>query len=144
MILSMTFQCRLFILSALLGIAGGFAYTFIVSAAMIWNKRALKHICDIVFWLSYALGIFLVMLRVNYGEIRPFSILGIFIGMVIYYAAFEEYVRRITAFILKTAVKSISTFIEIVLTPFKILLFPFRKLTIYLKKTCKNIKSMRK
>lgn len=143
MILSMTFQCRLFVLAVVLGMTGGFIYTFIPMAAVYLN-RAVKNMCDVLFWLLYAIMVFLVMLRVNNGEVRPFSILGIFLGLVIYHTVFEKYACRIIGIVFKTAVRIISTFMEIVLTPIKILLFPVKKLTFCLKKACKNLKSMRK
>ncbi len=144
MILSMTFQCRLFLLAVAMGIAGGFVYTFIISAVLLTGKRMLKQICDVLFWLMYALGVFLVMLPVNCGEIRPFSILGIFVGFIIFHGIFGEYVLKITNIVYKACLRIISVLTEIVLTPINILLFPVKKIIFYLKKACKNVKNMRK
>ncbi len=144
MILSMTFQFRLFFMAAAMGIAGGLAYTLMCTACtMICKSRSVKNILDMVFWILYSLVFFLSMLYVNYGEIRPFSIMGIALGMLIYYMIMENTARRAAEFIFGILHKILLLITEIILTPFKLFLFPAKKLLLIIKKACKNAKSMR-
>ncbi len=140
MILSMTFQCRLFLFSVVLGAAGGFIYTLLTRFNIHGRPGLVKNICDMVFWLMFALIVFLCMLRVNYGEIRPFSILGIGLGMLVYHVLAEEYVRKALAFIFAILAKILGILTEILLTPFKILLFPAKKIIFSIKRLAKSSK----
>ncbi len=140
MILSMTFQCRLFFISAALGAAGGFIYTVISCTDIYRRRKIIRYALDMIYWLMFAMAVFLCMLCVNRGEIRPFSILGIALGMIIYHMTLDRYMRNILTFIYKIASKLLSTLIEIVLTPIKLLMFPLKKILFNVKKLAKSSK----
>lgn len=144
MILSMTFQCRLFFIALVLGTAGGLVYTLIFSTGFIKKHRTAKNIFHIVFWLVFALVIFLTMLSINYGEIRPFSILGIALGLFIYHLTAEYYVQKAAVFFYKIFMKLLFLLIEIIFTPIKIALFPVKKIFFNAKKLFFNAKKLAK
>ena len=80
---------------------------------------------------------FFYMLQANDGEIRPFSIFGVFIGMVLYFALPSKIVMSVSSTIVMIIKTILKLFFEILFTPFRILDMIFGKL---LRKLIKKIK----
>ena len=123
MILSMGEQVRLFLSTIALGAGIGLAYDFIRLA-----RRLVKHsvlVCnveDLFYWASVLVAAFYFMLNKNYGEIRLFSVMGFFIGMMLYLMTISKLILRImlaAAGFLKIIIIKAAT---IILYPIKILM----------------------
>lgn len=143
MILSFTYQCKLFMLTIVLGLLLAFLYHifYILSKTTKLNK-IIKGIFDIIYWSLFALILFLVMLKFNSGEVRPFAILGSILGMIIYYAAIKNIMDTLIFYIFKYIKIIFLLLLTIISTPFKLVLYPFFKIyntiAFFLKKHLKK------
>ena len=147
MILSMTFQCKLFFICILFGLIGGLAYNIIYIAYKVFFKgkaKALKYCLDITYWLLISISLFLTMLYFNYGEIRPFSILGASLGLIFYHTIFFRYVDLVLIPLFSIVRKVIQFLCASFITPFKLLVIIIKKFILILKKACNKHKFMRK
>ena len=140
-------QFKLFFVAIMLGIIGGLVYGIIsIFRKYVIHNIVAVYIEDIIFWVIYALTSFLVMLTLNYGDIRPYIVFGVFIGLIIYVI----FIHRLVIKLLSPIITIIRLFIEIILTPFDIILYPFKKLLLFLKnylqisKKCEKIKQITK
>lgn len=132
MILSMSNQALLFLSTFLTGFLIGFVYDWLrVLRTIFRHPNFLIHIEDAVFWIAATVFIFVFMLNKNYGEIRLFSVCGVFIGMLIYFLTLSRLFLKLS----DVVIKCIKTLFEIIMTPirliFKILEYPCR----FLKKS---------
>ena len=86
MILSMNFQIQLACVGFFLGVVGAFVYDIIrIIRLYIVHSKFVEYLEDYLFWVIYGLVVFLCCLKVNYGEIRPFFLVSLFLAMIIYY-----------------------------------------------------------
>ena len=86
MILSMNFQIQLACVGFFLGVVGAFVYDIIrIIRLYIVHSKFVEYLEDYLFWVIYGLAVFLCCLKVNYGEIRPFFLVSLFLAMIIYY-----------------------------------------------------------
>ena len=66
-----------------LGLLSAFLYhIFYIFSRTIGLNKIIKGIFDIIYWFITSLSLFLTMLRLNSGEVRPFAILGTALGMI--------------------------------------------------------------
>ncbi len=114
---------------------------YILSKTTKLNK-IIKGIFDIIYWSLFALILFLVMLKFNSGEVRPFAILGSILGMIIYYAAIKNIMDTLIFYIFKYIKIIFLLLLTIISTPFKLVLYPFFKIyntiAFFLKKHLKK------
>ncbi len=149
MILSMSEQARLFLISVVLGFIFGFGYDWIrVFRRIIKHLGFLVQAEDILYWL-FACGIlFFVMLKENYGEIRAYLIIGTFIGMILYFNTLSGLFLNISMAVVGFIKRIIILFFNIITAPFKmmfkILIIPCKFFTNVLKNTQKNLKNLLK
>ena len=86
MILSMNFQIQLACVGFFLGTVGAFVYDVIrIIRLYIIHSKFVEYLEDYLFWIIYGFVVFLCCLKVNYGEIRPFFLVSLFLAMIIYY-----------------------------------------------------------
>lgn len=131
----MTEQFRLFAISVAAGLGGGFVYGLIsIFRRYISHNIIGIYIEDFLFWIIYSVFAFLTMLYFNYGEIRPYIVAGIFLGLIIY----ALFIHRFAVFMLSPTIKILRLIAEIILTPVELVLFPFKKIFIISKKYLKN------
>ena len=91
----MSGQAWLFLSTVILGVAIGFFYDiFRILRKTTPHLALLVQLEDFFFWIIVTGGMFYFMLSTNFGEIRPFSILGAVVGMVIYLSTVSQYVVR--------------------------------------------------
>ena len=127
MILSLHEQARLFLLTILLGGGMGLFYDALrVFRHAVRHKRLWMQIEDGLFWLLTVFLVFCVLLRANNGEIRFFSLLGLFGGMGLYFLTLSRWVLAVSDRIIAAIRYLLGLFIRIVLTPFRLLYLPFR------------------
>ncbi len=150
MILSFSFQLKIFITAILAGMFMGFFYDNIKFLRKVFlHKNIFIQIEDIIYWISMAILTFLTALYQNNGEIRLFFISGIIIGMIVYFLLFSKFLNKIydkILYFIKIFLK------KYILAPLKSLLIPFKKLIkklkikikAILKKLLQNIKKYEK
>ena len=128
MILSLHAQARLFLLTILLGGGMGFVYDGIrVFRREVPHKGLWIQAEDGLFWAAAVFLVFGVMLRASSGEIRFFSIFGLFSGMGLYFLTLSRLVIAVSDRII-WLVKYIAVLLfRIVITPFWLVFLPFRK-----------------
>lgn len=128
-------QILLFLISIAIGLIGGFIYGIIcIFRKHIKHNTVGVYIEDITFWLIYSIFTFLTMLYYNYGEIRPFIFMGVFLGLLVYALLIHRFVEKLSIpiiFVFKSLAKVIISPVMIFCYPFKIFLSYFKK---YLKK----------
>ncbi len=123
MILSMSNQALLFFSTVLMGALIGFVYDwFRVIRGLFKHPNFLIHIEDVLFWIAVSIGIFVFMLNKNYGEIRMFSVCGIFIGMILYYFTISALFLSVSHMIIDFVTKVVIMVARIVMTPIRLIL----------------------
>jgi len=123
MILSMTGQAVLFLSTVLVGAVIGLFY----DVFRIFRKTAPHSVFavqleDLFFWAVATVGTFYFMLTQNYGEIRLFSVLGVAIGITLYFATISRWVVKIFVVIVTYLKRVVASVVKIVLLPFRIIL----------------------
>jgi len=120
MILSMSGQAWLFLSTVVLGIAIGVFYDLFRIFRKTTPHFALAvQLEDFFFWVVVTAAMFYFMLSRNFGEIRPFSILGAGCGIVLYLATISRWV-------VKVAVVVVNYLKRVFAAAFRILTLPVR------------------
>jgi spore cortex biosynthesis protein YabQ len=123
MILSMSEQAQFFVLTVLLGAAVGIVYDcFRIIRLAFRHPDFLTQIEDLIYWLVSTLIIFYVILHRNNGEVRIYALLGVLLGMIIYFCTLSRLIMKISVTIINLVKKIIHFLITIVLFPFKLIL----------------------
>ena len=92
-ILSMQGQAFIFLAAVITGFLCGFIFdAFRILRRIFRHGSVLTQIEDIIFWVLAALIVFYMMFITNSGELRGFGILGVFLGMVLYFASISRLV----------------------------------------------------
>jgi spore cortex biosynthesis protein YabQ len=79
MILSIGFQLRLFLLMIITGFVIGFVYDILrIIRRIIKHGKFIANIQDIIYWVIVTIFVFYIIFTYNNGEIRFYSILGVF------------------------------------------------------------------
>lgn len=139
MILSFTYQCRLFLLTIALGLLFALIYhIFYVISKTIRLNKILKGLIDVIYWLLFALTLFLIMLKLNSGEVRPFALLGAGIGMILYYTALKGIMDRLMYPLFNIIKRLLLLIFTIIITPFRLVLYPIFKISHILSVFCKK------
>lgn len=128
MILSLQKQAQLFLLTILLGGSMGLVYDGLrIFRHTFPHKKFWIQTEDGLFWFAAVFLVFGVMLRASGGEIRFFSILGLFGGMGVYFLALSSFVLAVSDRVLWVLKRVLHLFWQIVITPFRLIFLPFRK-----------------
>jgi spore cortex biosynthesis protein YabQ len=118
MILSMSRQTALFFSTVCAGAAIGVIYDFFrIFRKTTPHKNAFVQIEDLIFWLAATLLMFYFMLHASFGEIRFFVIIGVSVGMLLYFATLSKLV-------IKIFVAVVNFMKQVVAAAFKIILLP--------------------
>lgn len=156
MILSMSFQALLFLLMVVLGMLLGFVYDIIRILRRIINHFwLLVQLEDIIYWIVAAGIVFLIMLDKTYGEIRFFVLLGVFLGMIIYFIALSPIFMGVAMTIVSFIGKLFSRLFRIFMIPVRffadLLRIPYKfikkyrlKLKCFIKKVLKRYEKCEK
>jgi len=128
MILSLHAQARLFLMTILLGAGLGLVYDGLrVFRHGLPHKVFWVQLEDGLFWFLAVFLVFGVMLRASSGEIRFFSIFGLFGGMGLYFLTLSRVVIAVSDRIIRL-VKYIAVLLfRIVTTPFRLVWLVFRR-----------------
>lgn len=139
MILSMTEQARLFLISVIFGFIIGFGYDWLrIFRRIIKHFNFITQLEDIFYWIISGFLLFFVMLKENNGEIRAFLILGAFIGMLLYFLIISPLFLNISIAIVNFIKKILSLIFTIILYPFKIIVKFLRIPYLFIHNCLKN------
>lgn len=123
MILSMSEQVHTFLSIAGIGFVVGFFYDFLRLVRKFIKHSALAcNIQDAIYWVLVLVTVFYFTLNYLYGELRFFSILGFFLGMILYFCSISRIVLKILSFIWQLVARFLSILIKIITYPIKILI----------------------
>lgn len=128
MILSLQAQASLFLLTIFLGGGMGLVYD-----GLRLLRRTIPHsafwvqVEDGLFWILAVFLIFCVMLHASGGEIRFFTILGLFGGMGLYFLTLSRFVLAVSDTLLRLLRAFLQLFWCILTTPLRLMLYPFRR-----------------
>ena len=95
-------QAVLFGVSVLVG-----AGLFLLYDVLRIFRRVISHgslwisVEDFFYWLICTAVVFVMLYRQNDGMVRGFALLGLVLGMVVYYVFLSRYIIRLNVFILK-------------------------------------------
>ncbi len=123
MIMSMKAQTLLFLSTAGVGALMAFIFDiFRILRRVFKHPNFLTYIEDALFWLVVSFLMFYHLLVKSYGEIRFFSILGSFLGALIYFLAVSNFVLTFSVTVINFFKKVLAIAIKIILFPIKIVL----------------------
>ncbi|MCL2215814.1 MAG: spore cortex biosynthesis protein YabQ [Defluviitaleaceae bacterium] len=122
MILSMSGQAWLFLSTVLVGAVIGLFYDFF----RIFRKTAAHsawavQLEDLFFWITATVGTFYFMLTRNYGEIRLFALLGVALGITLYFATVSRLVVKICVVVVTFLKRVIASAVRIILLPLRLI-----------------------
>ena len=121
MILSLHAQAQLFLLTILLGCGLGLVYDGLrVFRHALPHKPFWVQLEDGLFWFLAVFLVFGVMLRASSGEIRFFSVFGLFGGMGLYFLTLSRLVIAISDRIIWLVKYIAVLFFRILSTPFRL------------------------
>ncbi len=113
------------------------------------TRKVIKHkeffiaLEDVLYWVISSLLIFNMMYKQNNGIIRAFSILAMFIGMILYHNLFSELIVELVSFIILKIKKIIFKILTFLMKPVYWIINIFNK-TIgkIIRKTLRKLKKV--
>jgi len=147
MILSMTEQVYAFLFIAGIGFVVGFFYDFLrVFRRFVKHSALACNIEDAIYWVLALVTVFYFVLNYLYGEVRFFSVLGFFLGMIIYFASVSVLVLRVLSIAWVFIARVIGMLIKIITYPIKIIInilkIPLKIILSFYRKTNKKTKKV--
>lgn len=116
----------------LTGICIGLLFDFFrIQRKVLKTCDFITYIQDILFWIVSGLIIIFVIMKYTNGEIRIYMVLGIILGILIYFLIISKYIMKIFVCILSFLLNIIGK-----------LLFPIKKIYKIIKKSWKNKNNM--
>jgi len=130
----MSDQGLMFLYMAILGAVMGFIFDCTrILRRVVRHKNGLVYLEDSVYWLLMSFGVFYILLNYADGEIRFFYLLGIFLGMILYFVTLSKLIINLVVGFLKFLARLIKNCI------IKPLWFIFVKPTKFLLKKIKAL-----
>jgi len=125
---SLYYQFRAIVVYFISGLSIGFTFDFFrAQRKIIKVSDIITYIQDILFWIISGIIIIITTITFTDGQIRSFMIMGLILGLVIYFYLFSKYILEIEIRFSKYIAKALSIFI-----------YPFRNLIKKLKKAGKK------
>lgn len=124
MILSISAQAELFLLTIVLGGIMGLIYDGLrLFRRMLPHRKWWVQAEDGMYWLLLAPAVFWVLLKENSGELRFFIFLGLGGGLLLYFLVLSPLVMKVGEGILTLAAKLLRLLFDIIMTPFRLLFY---------------------
>ena len=147
MILSMTEQVRVFISIVGIGFMVGFFYDFLrLVRKFVKHSVLVCNIQDALYWVMVLVTVFYFMLNFFYGELRFFSVLGFFIGMILYFFTISLLVLKTLSIIWMFIARVLGILFKIITYPIRVLInilrIPVAFILSFYKKTGKKTKKV--
>lgn len=118
----MSSQVTLFLLTVVLGMFIGFIFDiFRIIRKIIKHRDFFIFVEDTLYWLIVSFIMFYFMLNKNNGEIRFFSIIGVFIGMILYFCTISNLVINVSLIVINAIKKILIVMFKIIMFPIKII-----------------------
>ncbi|WP_366923339.1 spore cortex biosynthesis protein YabQ [Metallumcola ferriviriculae] len=115
-------QVQYFLWTVAIGLAIAFAFDFYRALrAEFRPPRWIGHAGDFTFWVLATIIGYFALLKINWGEVRLYVLLGIGLGALVYYAVGSRTVFKLWLQIFDICRRIIFTSWRIALFPFKIL-----------------------
>jgi len=116
-------QAWLFLSTVLLGAIVGLFYDFFrIARRVATHPSWVVQLEDILFWVIVTGGMFYFMLHRNFGEIRPFSVVGLVCGAVLYFSTISRMVLTVFVTVIHFLKRVIVSAIRIITLPFRLLI----------------------
>ncbi len=132
MITSLYDQIKILIIFAITGIIIGLLFDFFrIQRKVIKTFDFITYLQDALFWILSGIVLIISIMNFTNGEIRSYMILGIIIGVVLYFNIFSKYIMKISVGIANFFIKILH-----------ILISPIKKLSKKLKKSWKKKDNM--
>ena len=139
MILSMNFQIQLACVGFFLGTVGAFVYDVIrIIRLYIIHSKFVEYLEDYLFWIIYGFVVFLCCLKVNYGEIRPFFLVSLFLAMIIYYFFVANLIHSLMIPLIDFILKMLKIVLGILALPITFLISIIKRLLKFVYVFCEN------
>lgn len=137
-------QAWLFLSTVVVGMAIGLFYDiFRITRKVAPHSSFAVHFEDAVFWVLATGGMFYFMLHRNYGEIRPFALMGATCGVALYFATVSRLVLKVSVTVINFVKRVIAAAVRIITLPIRFIfnLFapPIKK---FLLKRRKNLRTI--
>ncbi|MDR1208870.1 MAG: spore cortex biosynthesis protein YabQ [Clostridiales bacterium] len=122
MILSMSHQAVVFLLTAAAGFAAGLLFdAFRVFRKSVPHAAFFVALEDVLFWTAFSVVMFYVLLNHNSGEVRPFCVVGGFLGMTLYFETLSRLVLAVGVETAKAVKKALRFIFKVAAAPFVML-----------------------
>lgn len=132
MITSLYDQIKILIIFAITGIIIGLLFDFFrIQRKVIKTFDFITYLQDALFWILSGIVLIISIMNFTNGEIRSYMILGIIIGVFLYFNTFSKYIMKISMGIANFFIKILH-----------ILISPIKKLSKKLKKSWKKKDNM--
>ncbi len=93
MIISLSSQANLFLVTILIGFIIGLVYDFFrITRKLFHHSNLLVYIEDLLFWIISTFICFYILLHKNNLELRFYIVIGIIIGLCLYFSIFSQFV----------------------------------------------------
>ena len=118
-------QAAVFLWTVAGGVLSGLVYDmFRIVRRLFRTPDWAVFLCDTVFWLASSIIAFVIILKVNSGQIRWFQFAGLIIGGAIYFSFLSQIVTKAVIFVLRIIVKTVIILKKLLAIPKKILAKP--------------------
>lgn len=147
---SLTLELHIFLTSLYGGIILGLVYD-LYRTIRYHSKpnKFIAYIQDFLFWIIITYVFFSTLVKINWGEIRAYIVLGFIIGAIIYSITFSRYIYPVAVKIVGAIKKFIRSTISLISYPFKYIrkktyptLNRFKKLPIEIVREAKKYKKI--
>lgn len=123
----LTNQFFAFAATVVIGMAAGFCYDYYsVVREVLRLRRIGTWLGDIIFWLFITAGVFLLLLRGNWGELRLYVLIGLSLGALTYFRLLSGGVKRAMRLKFFLLQKSWELMVKALLFTWAVFIFPFR------------------
>ncbi len=134
MILSLSNQASVFLVTIIIGICIGLIYDFFrLLRKLFIHKNSTVYIEDSLFWLLSTFLAFYILLHKNNLEFRFYLLLGIALGIILYFSFVSYYVLKFFVYTLTLLAKPISFCLKLI-KPHLSKIYVMKNKTIYKKK----------
>ncbi|MBU5313305.1 spore cortex biosynthesis protein YabQ [Tissierella carlieri] len=119
---SLILEIHMFFTAIYGGLIAGFIYD-IYRTIRYFSKpsKFITYLGDLLLWTVIASVSFYVLIKINWGELRGYIILGFILGIFIYYKIFSKFIYTICIKIGGVIKKTTMGIISLILYPFKFL-----------------------
>ncbi|HEY8363371.1 MAG TPA: spore cortex biosynthesis protein YabQ [Tissierellaceae bacterium] len=129
---TMLIELHVFLSTIYGGLISGFIYDVYRTIRYFSKPRKfITHIGDFLFWTLLALIFFVILMMNNWAEIRGYTLIGFFLGILIYNKIFSRFLYPVCIIIGRFLKEFFGKVLAIIFFPFRL----FKKFKPALKKT---------